>query len=327
MTRIGSLFSGIGGLELGLEWAGVGRVVWQVERDPFARSVLARHWPDAERFDDVRTVGAHNLEPADVVCGGFPCQDVSSAGKGAGLAGSRSGLWREFRRIVAELRPRVVVVENVASGKARWLCEVRSDLRELGYDSTAYAVAAADIGAPHRRARIFLVAHTDGVAVRKRAERLPARRARSVRGKGSAESTHARAVGVVDMAHTDNAGRARIGRGRELDAREWTELGDHLDGRGRSWGGAHDEREAPQSRMGRGPHGLSAGVDDGAAARPLRWPAGRGERQHEWEPPRAAIPGPYAAERLAALGNAVVPQCAEVVGRVVKEILDHAESP
>ena len=93
---IGSLFSGIGGLELGLELAGVGHTVWQVECDPFCRQVLAKHWPKTERFDDVRNVGKHNLKYVDVICGGFPCQDISYAGKGAGLAGKRSGLWYEY---------------------------------------------------------------------------------------------------------------------------------------------------------------------------------------------------------------------------------------
>ena len=111
--RIGSLFSGIGGLELGLERAGVGRVAWQVEIDPFCRAVLAKHWPDVERFEDVRSVGASNLSPVDVICGGFPCQDVSLAGLGRGLEGERSGLWFEYLRIVTEMRPRFVVVENV----------------------------------------------------------------------------------------------------------------------------------------------------------------------------------------------------------------------
>ena len=81
--RIGSLFSGIGGLELGLEWAGVGRTVWQVEADSFCRGVLAQHWPEVRRYEDVRNVGAATLAPVDLVCGGFPCQDVSAAGRGA----------------------------------------------------------------------------------------------------------------------------------------------------------------------------------------------------------------------------------------------------
>lgn len=331
--RIGSLFSGIGGLELGLEWAGVGHTVWQVERDPFCRAVLARHWPQAERFDDVRTVrGIHEVEcdldedcrcdknilgPVDVLCGGFPCQDVSSAGKGAGLAGARSGLWREYLRIVHELRPRFVVVENVASGKARWLCEVRSDLQALGYDSTALALSASDVGAPHRRARIFVVAHANGIPLRDRAERVPSRRSNAVRGEGSAVSTHVGTSGTV--AHADGDGREGLGCGGELDSGERPKLGNDAIGCGSSGGLAFNGGEAAQSRMGRNVDGLSARVDGGSADRPL-WPAGRGERQQDWEPPRAVVPGAYAAERLNVLGNAVVPQVAEVVGRVLLEI-------
>lgn len=162
-ARIGSLFSGIGGLELGLERAGLGSVAWQVEIDPNRRRVLAKHWPDAVRHEDVRSVGAANLQPVEVICGGFPCQDVSQAARGrnAGLAGSRSGLWSEYARIVGELQPAIVVVENVANGKERWLPTVRRDLHLLGYRTRAIRVDAADIGAPHERARIFVVGHSD----------------------------------------------------------------------------------------------------------------------------------------------------------------------
>lgn len=96
---IGSLFSGIGGIELGLEWAGLGPVMWQVEKDPFCRDVLKRHWPEVKRYEDVRQVGRSNLAPVDLICGGFPCQDTSSAGSRKGLEGPSSGLWREFHRI------------------------------------------------------------------------------------------------------------------------------------------------------------------------------------------------------------------------------------
>jgi DNA (cytosine-5)-methyltransferase 1 len=163
-VSIGSLFSGIGGLELGLERAGLGPTLWQVEIDAGCRRVLERHWPKATRHEDVRTVGRRNLEPVEIICGGFPCQDVSQAARGrnAGLAGARSGLWFEFARIVWELRPRSVVVENVASGRRRWLPEVRRTLHLLGYDSTAYALSAAEVGAPHARPRIFVVGHAHG---------------------------------------------------------------------------------------------------------------------------------------------------------------------
>jgi DNA (cytosine-5)-methyltransferase 1 len=156
--RIGSLFSGIGGLELGLERATGGHVVWQVERDAWCRRVLAKHWPKAERFDDVCTVGAASLAPVDVICGGFPCQDISFAGKGAGLDGERSGLWYEYARIVRELRPRIVVVENVAALLVRGLDAVLGTLASLGYDAAWDCVPAASVGAPHRRDRLFVVA-------------------------------------------------------------------------------------------------------------------------------------------------------------------------
>jgi DNA (cytosine-5)-methyltransferase 1 len=161
--RIGSLCSGIGGLELGLEWAGVGHTVWQVEKDPYCRQVLAKHWPHATRFDDVCTVGAHNLAPVDVICGGFPCQDISYAGDGAGIAeGTRSGLWFEFARIVGEMAPRYVVVENVAALLDRGIGDVLGTLSDLGYDAEWSTLSACAVGAPHMRRRVFIVAYAHG---------------------------------------------------------------------------------------------------------------------------------------------------------------------
>jgi len=130
---IGSLFSGIGGLELGLEAAGLGPVAWQVEIDPYCREVLKKHWPQAERHADIRDVS--KLPAVTVVCGGWPCQDISAAGKGAGLAGARSGLWWEFARVIESNRPAFVVAENVASGAKRWVDAVRGSLGQLGYET------------------------------------------------------------------------------------------------------------------------------------------------------------------------------------------------
>ena len=162
--RIGSLFSGIGGLELGLERSGLGRVVWQVEIDPFRRSILAKYWSMVHRYVDVRECGSRNMSHVDVVCGGFPCQDVSDAsrGRGGGIRGEKSGLWSEYARIVGEIRPRIVVVENVAqAARFRWLPTVRSDLHVLGYRTRALRVDARDVGAPHARARVFVVGYAD----------------------------------------------------------------------------------------------------------------------------------------------------------------------
>jgi len=167
LLTVGSLFSGIGGLDLGLARAGM-QIVWQVEIDTYARRVLAKHWPDVTRFPDVREVGAHHLSPVDLICGGFPCQDISDAGKKAGITGARSSLWKEFARIVCALRPRYVLVENVAALTRRGLSTVLGDLAACGYDAEWQCLPAAAVGAPHQRARIFVVAYSDsaGLALR-----------------------------------------------------------------------------------------------------------------------------------------------------------------
>jgi DNA (cytosine-5)-methyltransferase 1 len=158
--KIGSLFSGIGGLELGLEWAGLGSTIWQCEKDPFCREVLKKHWPDAIVFDDVCTIGAANLPTVDILCGGFPCQDLSFAGKRAGIRGKRSGLWIEFVRIIREIRPQYVVMENVSALLAGGLSGILGALATIGYDAWWDCIPASAIGAPHQRDRIFIVAHS-----------------------------------------------------------------------------------------------------------------------------------------------------------------------
>lgn len=270
---IGSLFSGIGGLELGLERAGVGRTVWQVESDSYCRAVLARHWPNAVRYTDVRT--ARDLPAVDVICGGFPCQDVSGAGKRVGLEGARSGLWYEFARIVAESNPRFVVVENVASGKGRWLPQVRAQLCELGYGTRAIALSAADVGAPHLRRRVFVVGEhrwslgNGGTDV--------ADRDSHGRGREPAPRLHAGGQ------HRDDASRCHRFPPRRGDTEGW-----------RSWTASN----GPEPGIRRGADGVSARLDGD---------------------PRPSNLASH-AERLTALGNAVVPQCAEVVGRLLLEM-------
>jgi len=189
------LFSGIGGFSLGLERAGM-RTVAFCEIDPYCRRVLARHWPDVPVFGDVRELTAARLmadtgytcgssrrprekrEPSeigerqatehrpcrgnmaiDVICGGFPCQDISTAGKGAGIGGARSGLWGEYARIIGEVRPAYVIVENVAALLGRGLERVLGDLAALGYDAEWHCIPASAIGAPHRRDRLWIVAY------------------------------------------------------------------------------------------------------------------------------------------------------------------------
>jgi DNA (cytosine-5)-methyltransferase 1 len=160
VLTFGSLFAGIGGLDLGFERAGL-RCRWQVEINPFARRVLERHWPAVARHDDVRTFPTGNPGDwrVDVIGGGFPCQDISTAGGGAGLDGDRSGLWAEYARIVRVLRPRFVVVENSPAITSRGLGRVLGDLAGSGYDAEWDCLPAAAFGAPHLRQRTFVIAY------------------------------------------------------------------------------------------------------------------------------------------------------------------------
>jgi DNA (cytosine-5)-methyltransferase 1 len=155
---VGSLFSGIGGFDRGLERAGM-RVVWQSEIDPYACAVLRKHWPDAPNHGDIRAIHFPPVERCDVLCGGFPCQDISNAGKRAGIDGERSGLWSEFARVIGELRPRYVIVENVAALLGRGLERVLGDLAALGFDAEWHCIPASAVGAPHERDRLWIVAH------------------------------------------------------------------------------------------------------------------------------------------------------------------------
>lgn len=151
-----SLFSGIGGLDLGLEWAG-----WtcaaMCESEPWCRALLAERFPGVPLFDDVRTIEA-TAGQYDAVVGGFPCQDISSAGKGVGIEGERSGLWKEMHRVIASVRPRWVVAENVPALRTRGADRVLGDLEGEGYTCWPLVVGADDIRAPHRRKRVFILA-------------------------------------------------------------------------------------------------------------------------------------------------------------------------
>lgn len=260
---IGSLFAGIGGLELGLERAGLGPVIWQAESDPFCRRVLQKHWPGVKRYHDVREVDGGAEQP-EIICGGFPCQDVSSAGKGAGLAGKRSGLWFEFSRVVGDIRPRWVIVENVASGARRWVDAVCAQLGQLGYEALPLPISAQDVGAPHIRRRVFVVAHAVGEQLRQQPERSCGQDREGAAlaaqpGAGAAAASHGDPYGEGQPAEPLNAEVAGL-RG--------------VAGRASPWA------TAPEFR----------GMDDGLRHR---------------------------VDRLRALGNAVVPQCAEVIGHAI----------
>jgi DNA (cytosine-5)-methyltransferase 1 len=186
--RLGSLFSGYGGLDLAVMNVLDAEVVWHCEWDDAPSKILEQHFPDVPNYRDVSKVDWAAVEPVDVLTGGFPCQDLSLAGKRAGLRdGTRSGLWSEFANAIEVLQPRLVVIENVRGllsatahsdvehcawcmGEAgdgepvlRALGAVLGDLADLGYDAKWTGVRAADAGAPHNRFRVFIVAFPKGL--------------------------------------------------------------------------------------------------------------------------------------------------------------------
>lgn len=159
---MGSVFSGIGGFELGIEAAmPFVNTVWQCEQNTFCQKVLKRHWPNATIHDDVRNITTDNATPIDILCGGFPCQDISIAGNKKGIIKdeTRSGLWWEMHRITSTFRPSIVLMENVSAIAFRGLDTVTASLAQIGYVCEWQTLRASDLGAPHQRERWFGVAY------------------------------------------------------------------------------------------------------------------------------------------------------------------------
>lgn len=292
--RVLDLFSGIGGFSLGLERAGM-RTAAFCEADPFCRRVLAKHWPEVPCYDDVRTLGAGRLAAdgisVDVMCGGFPCQDISGAGRGGGLSGARSGLWFEYQRLIGECRPAWVLIENVSLLRSRGLDEVLRGLSALGYDAEWHCVPAAAVGAPHRRDRIWIVAH----ATRERRGE-----ARGLRPNQSEERPPCGGQAGRDVA---DANGVTGEQGRPGDAAEGAR-GRDADRGGVGQGVAH----ANGARLEVVQPWLAGELS--AALGACSWPP-------EPDVGRVAYGIPARVDRLRCLGNAVVPQIPELIGRAI----------
>ena len=284
--RVLDLFSGIGGFSLGLERTGGFETVAFCEIEPFPRRVLAKHWPEVPCYEDVRTLTAARLAAdgiagIDVITGGFPCQDLSVAGKQRGMGeGTRSGLWSEIVRLVGELRPDYVILENVAvllSGPPEraggWFGRVLGNLADLGYDAEWENIPASALGAPHRRERAWIVAYPGQI-------RCDAGRAeQSLQGVGP--------HGETCLAHA-NGVNAQGQQPRIANPQGWAgqitgSPGPRLAGIGRQWSAEPD--------VGRVAHGV-----------------------------------PDRAHRLAALGNAVVPQIPELIGHAILAAIREREA-
>lgn len=161
VMRIGSLFSGAGGLDMAVEAVFGGETVWHCELDSAASKVLAARWPGVPNLGDITAVDWTAIEPVDILCGGYPCQPFSAAGQRKGTDDERN-LWPYFAEAICALRPRFVVLENVAGHRSMGFDRVLGDLAEIGYDAQWSSVRASDVGAPHRRERLFVLAHPSG---------------------------------------------------------------------------------------------------------------------------------------------------------------------
>ena len=283
--RFGSLFSGIGGLDLGLEMAGM-ECSWMVEVDKFGSQILKHHFLSAEIYGDIYTIDGKELESVDLICGGFPCQPVSQAGKRAGTADER-WLWGEFARIIRQVKPRWVVAENVtgllSANAGRAFAEVLRDLAESGYDAVWDVFPAGGpggVGAPHRRERIFIIAKladTDSISRRRSSKqrRITKRKFQQSKQKGSKMGSQVERCGKLcgneNVADTDSTQRKRNSSTVRISEK-------HTDISSSSWWKSEPD-------VGRVAHGVPNRVD-----------------------------------RLKALGNAVVPQVAKQIGEMIMEM-------
>lgn len=268
---VGDLFSGIGGFSLAARWMGW-RTAWFSEVEPFACRVLAHHWPGVPNLGDIRHIDFTSVPSVDILVGGFPCQDISHAGKKEGITGSRSKLWKEYARAIRELRPRYIVVENVAALVNRGLDVVLGDLAESGYDAEWRVYGANHVGAPQRRSRCWILGYPNSES--------KSQLQRGSRVEGSHAATSAGPLDTVDT------GRLAGGDGRQDVAHTISERGC---GRIYPWQDAKNADATGQT---------------GAPGTSGEWWA--------TEPAvgRLAHGIPNRLAQLRGLGNSIVPQCA-----------------
>ena len=338
--KMGSLFSGIGGLDLGLERSIPGlQTVWQVEKEEFCRSILERHWPNTKQYNDVRTIGAHNLEPVDVICAGFPCQSISIAGKMKGLEDEeKSGLWWQVHRLVSEFQSighePILVLENVSNIIRVGGPDVVGSLTAIGYDIEWTIISAAQTGAPHLRRRWFAVAFpstigyymrnamafgelVDGRWITADTNQVGSRTSDTVQSRRS--STH---VHDTRRAST-NTNSIGCGTGSNTEREHQHRV--------------HGEGDTTQGIQQRSERQFGIGEDSHASTNTI---STRTQVQTKGQQPSKQMFGstsktqwqgfptqspvcrrddgiPNRLDRLRALGNAVVPQCAEWVGQQI----------
>ncbi len=317
--RVLSLFAGMGGFDLAFEMAGFD-VVAQVEIDSYCQRILRHHFPQAKLYGDIRRVTGEQITgdcgAIDVVCGGFPCQDISQAGKGAGLEGERSGLWWEMHRIIKELRPTWVVAENVSALRTRGLDRVKASLEELDYTVECLGIRALTVGAPHERKRLWIIAHANSPRVRQQ----PGRQRRQTRQSKTElvetckelGDTESKRVGKPDD-QTATISASRQARNVFTGTSSPVGVGYNPD----SHGGQAESITG----------NTKAEISTACNYSPFRFPAGFGEPQSDWEQPRTiesrlgiAANGLPRKLALRAIGNSIVPAIAYGIARTIERI-------
>ena len=301
----GSLFAGIGGLDLGLERSGM-KCKWQVENNDYCIKVLEKHWPDVKRYGDIYEINKNELEKVDLICGGFPCQPFSHAGKRKGTADDR-WLWPQFYDTICEVKPRWVMVENVSGlitiDSGRVFSGILRDLAKAGYDAEWFMLRASDMGAPHRRERLFIVAYTQHRGLSQNGEE-----SKISIGEEFGNNGKDRAVANTNCHrwHQDEHGELESVSSNRAQKRQGTMAntnGTRLSNPTcKQFSGILRSQKAPPgSVFGRG------------------MPTERRNWAVEPEVGRVAHGVPARVDRLKGLGNAVVPQIAEYIGRLMLE--------
>lgn len=309
---VGSLFSGIGGIDLGLERAGM-VTRWFVEWDAHCQNVLRRHWPGFPVYGDITAVDWETVERVDVLAGGFPCQPVSLAGRGLAQNDDR-WLWPAFRDAISALRPRYVLVENVPGLLQRGLGLVLGDLAALGFDAEWDCIPASAVGAPHHRDRLWIAAYPSRVQPGRQEQRAEWERARPSGQSLDTGRPHPSRAGQSEQSLSDVADAERAGLERAT--------GPWIAGEGRTPVVASGGGEALAAAASLGFSGSREPVESVYPAPNPHRQAGEpldGRLAEQWitEPDvgRVADGVPHRVDRLRALGNAVVPQVVEWIGR------------